>query len=126
MCSPQQVKDQIYQAFEEAGGMKDQMQEQTVSDMNALIVKVMTGVGVTFIVSMVTFALFLNNMQNRVATLQNFVESGEVFTQADARILMIQIEANQSAVKESASTAEVKELKEAFIRLDERLRNKGI
>jgi len=106
--------------------MKDQMQEQTVSDMNALIVKVMTGVGVTFIVSMVTFALFLNNMQNRVATLQNFVESGEVFTQADARILMIQIEANQSAVKESASTAEVKELKEAFIRLDERLRNKGI
>jgi len=106
--------------------MKDQMQAQTVSDMNALIVKVMTGVGISFIVSMITFALFLNNMQNRVMTLQNFVESGEVFTQGDARILMIQIEANQSAVKQSASTAEVKELKEAFIRLDERLRNKGI
>lgn len=126
MCSPTETKAMVYEAFEEEGGMKDQMREQTISDMNALIVKVLSGVGIAFISAIIAFTIYLNDIQNEVQNLQDFADSGERFTQSDADLLTLQIQANQQALAESASTREVQELKEAFIRLDERLRNKGI
>ena len=126
MCTPAEVKTQVYEAFEEEGGMKEQMREQTMADMNRLIVKVLSAVGIVLLSAIISFTIYLNNMDNRLSQLSTFAESGERFTQQDGALLKLQIQANQAAVANSASTQEVKELKEAFIRLDERLRNKGI
>jgi len=89
---------------------------------NRTLIKIISVHGIVILTAVVGFTIYITNIDSRVENL----ESDKNLTQQDAEILLIQIKANQEAISESASSKEVKELKEAFIRLDERLRNKGI
>lgn len=126
MCSANEVKLMVYEAFDEEGGLKQQIMEDVEVANNRTILKALGIYGITIISAIVGFAIYINNIDRDVQSLQDFAKSGERFTQQDGRLLELQITANQAAIADSASSQEVKELKEAFIRLDERLRNKGI
>lgn len=126
MCSANEVKLMVYEAFDEEGGLKQQIMEDVEVANNRTILKALGIYGITIISAIVGFAIYINNIDRDVQSLQDFAKSGERFTQQDGRLLELQITANQAALADSASSQEVKELKEAFIRLDERLRNKGI
>lgn len=126
MCTPAEVKAQVYEAFDEEGGLKDQIMEDMKAANNATLLKVLSIYGITIITALIGFTIYITSIEHRVDELDKFAESGDRFTQQDARLLELQIKANQAALTESASSQEVQELKEAFIRLDERLRNKGI
>lgn len=126
MCTPAEVKAQVYEAFDEEGGLKDQIMEDMKAANNATLLKVLSIYGITIITALIGFTIYITSIEHRVDELDKFADSGERFTQQDARLLELQIKANQAALTESASSQEVQELKEAFIRLDERLRNKGI
>lgn len=116
----------VYEAFEEDGGLKEQMFSQHKADINAAIIKVIAGVGITFLTAVIGFTVYITTISNTVTQLEQFANRGDRFTNEDGRILEIQIEANKQALQDVARASDLQELKEAFIRLDERLRNKGI
>lgn len=122
MCTPDEVKQQVYAAFEEEGGLRHQMLEDVEAANNRTLIKILGVYGITIVTAVIGFTIYITNIENRVGNIEEI--SG--FTQQEAEVLRFQIQANQQAINESASSQEVRELKEAFIRLDERLRNKGI
>jgi len=126
MCTEQQTKAMVYEAFEEEGGLKEQMREQNKADLNSSILKVTSGFLVVFISSLVGFTVYLTGISNSVQSLDDFAKSGDRFTQQDGEILQLQIKANQTALSNVANAEQFRQLNESFIRLDERLRNKGI
>ena len=126
MCTPADVKAQVIEAFDEDGGLKDQMREVHSADLNKALLKFIAAIALTFIFSLITFVIFLNNIQNDVGQLQEFAKSGERFTQQDAEILRLRIQNNEAVLADVANKEQFDELKDVVIRLDERLREKGI
>ena len=126
MCTSTEVKKMVYEAFEEEGGMKEQMRAVHRSDINSMLVKLLGGFGLTLLAGVAAFAIYLNTIDQKVQVLEEFAGSGDRFTQQDAALLRQQIDLNTDALKDVARKDDVQDLKEAFIRLDERLRNKGI
>lgn len=126
MCTPVETKAMVYEAFDEEGGLKEQMMDEFKNEINRSVVRILLGFGVAFLTMVITGTVYVSNLQADVEDLNDFAASGERFTSTDAELLRIQIEANQAALDNVANKEQFDELKEAFIRLDERLRNKGI
>ena len=112
--------------FNKEGGHRDAILEDFQNEMNKLIVRFMAGFGLALVTFGVTFTFFLSGISKDVESLNDFASSGNRFTSEQAEILRFQILTNKEAVANSAASEDVRELKEAFIRLDERLQKKGI
>ena len=106
--------------------MKDNMTEVFKAEMNKIAVKGLVLFGITFISAIIGVTMYISNIASTVEQHGKFIDSGERFTQSDGDLLQIQIEANREFLSNVARASDVQELKESFIRLDERLRNRGI
>lgn len=126
MCTEEQIKLMVIQAFEEEGGIKDQMLNDYRAENNRTILKITGIFGITLISSIIGFTAYLTTLSNTVANHEKFLNSTQVFTQADGELLKLQIQNNSKTLSGVATSKEIDELKETVIRLDERLRNKGI
>lgn len=126
MCTEEQIKLMVIQAFEEEGGIKDQMLDDYRAENNRTILKITGIFGITLISSIIGFTAYLTTLSNTVSNHEKFLNSNQVFTQADGELLKLQIQNNSKTLSSVATSKEIDELKETMIRLDERLRNKGI
>lgn len=122
----QDIREYIHDIFNEEGGFKDEMLALYRAENNRTMLKIFSVFGIALISSIVGFTTYLTTLTNTVQTHEEFIKSGERFTQADGELLKIQIEANTDTLKDVARSSDLLDLKESFIRLDERLRNKGI
>lgn len=116
----------IYEAFEEDGGLKRKMLDEYQAENNKMLIKLLGAIGLTFISAVIAGTIYITGIANKVDQHEAALSSGERFTQLDGQLLKIQIDANSKILSSVAQSSEVRELKEAFVRLDERLRNKGI
>ena len=126
ICTQEDVRAMLHDVFEEEGGFKDRMLQAYRDENNKTIVKLMSIFGVSLIVSVIGFTLYINTIDNTVKNHSVLLGAEQRFTQQDGRLLDQQIKSNTEILKTIARKEDVQALKESFIRLDERLRNKGI
>jgi hypothetical protein len=126
MCTEKQVKTMVQQAFNEDGGLREEIKEDIRKEMKLAVLQVLTAFGVTILGATISFAVYISGIRNDVDQLQDFADSGERFTASDARILEERIQNNTSAIQNVARREDLQRVEETLIRLDERLRNQGI
>tara|TARA_R100001143_G_scaffold63549_1_gene71779 strand:- start:6548 stop:6928 length:381 start_codon:yes stop_codon:yes gene_type:complete len=126
MCTREDVKLMVYEAFDEEDGLRSQIKEDVKTELKLAVFQVFAAIGITIIVSIISIAIYLANLRSDVDDLLQFADSGERFTQTDGRLLEQQIEGNTDALKEVARRDDLQRVEETLIRLDERLRNSGM
>lgn len=117
MCSIDETKKVLNEEFHKDGGMRDSIIEDFKDEINRIAIRGLIIFGVTIITTVVSFTTYIVSIDNQVQEHEKFISSGDRFTQLDGEILKQQI---------SNTDEKINELKETIIRLDERLRNKGI
>lgn len=126
MCTQQQVKNMVQEAFHEDGGLREEIKGDIKNELRTAVLQLLSGFGVTLLVSIVSFSVYVAGIRNDVDQLQEFASSGERFTKTDAQLLKQQIDANSTALSDVARRDDLQRVEETLIRLDERLRNQGI
>jgi hypothetical protein len=121
MCTKEDVKSMVYEAFDEEEGLRSQIQHDIKTELKLATFQVITAVGITFLVAVISFTIYITTIKNDVERL-----NGDVFTQQEAALLKSEIDHNSEALENVAQAGDLQRVEETLIRLDERLRNSGI
>jgi len=121
MFSEKDVKNLIHEAFNDEGGLRDEIKSDIKNELKLATFQVFTAIGITMIVSIVSVSIYLANLRSDVDDLQK-----NEFNSDQANLLVQRIEINSDAIKDAATGADLQRVEETLIRLDERIRNSGI
>jgi len=116
-----QIKSLVQEAFNETGGLRDEIKSDIKNELKLATFQVFTAIGITMIVSIVSVSIYLANLRSDVDDLQK-----NEFNSDQANLLVQRIEINSDAIKDAATGADLQRVEETLIRLDERIRNSGI
>jgi len=126
MCTKEDVKIKVVEAFNEDGGLRDEIQSDIKKELKLAALQILTIYGITLITSAIAFTIFITGIRADVDRLNDFANSGDRFTSQDAALLEQRIEANTVTLEGVARTSDMQRMEETLIRLDERVRNYGI
>jgi len=126
MCTKEDVKMKVIEAFNEDGGLRDEIQSDIKKELKLAALQILTIYGITLITSAIAFTIFITGIRSDVDGLREFASSGDRFTQSDAALLEQRIESNTQTLKDVARKEDMQRMEETLIRLDERIRNSGI
>jgi hypothetical protein len=122
MCTKEEVKDVVYEAFNEENGLRHEIQEDIKKELKLAVFQVLAAFGVTILAAIVSGTVYLTGLRSDVDTLNE----ADYFTHTEARILEERIGNNTDAINGVAKKEDLQRVEETLIRLDERLRNQGI
>ena len=107
----EQIKDVIYEAFDEKDGLRFQIQNDTRREIKLAAFQLLTAIGITVIITLVSLTVYLTTIRNDVDNVMDLI-NGPI----DNRI-----EENEDAVRDLATKEDIDRLEEAIIRLDAKI-----
>lgn len=126
MCTKADVKNMVYEAFNEDDGLRSEIKADIKTELKLAVFQVFAAIGITLIVSIISISIYVANLRSDVDDLQSFAESGERFTASKGALLEQRININEEALQNVATRDDLQRVEETLIRLDERIRNSGI
>lgn len=111
MCNRQDVKEMVYEAFDEKDGIRSQIQSDTRREIKLAAFQLLTAIGITLLISIISLTVYLTTIRNDVDNLTALV-NGPVD---------IRINENRDTIKNLATKDDIRRVEDALIRLDAKI-----
>jgi len=126
MCTKQDVEVVVEHAFNKEGGIKETMLVEYKNELNRLAIQGLILFGSALLISIIAFTIYVTTIRLDVNELQEYSDSGQLFSQTDGSLLQQQIDNHSKLLENVAKREDLQRVEETLIRLDERIRNQGI